>query len=87
ADIYSIGLVIYEIIFEQEPFYNLTTYDQLQQQVGEAGLTPDIPDCMKIDPKLEQLMKSSWSFDPSRRPEVKELLETLEETVHIYSQE
>ena len=87
ADVYSLGLVIYEVIFEQEPFYNLTTNDQLQKQVGEAGVTPDIPDCMKIDGKIEQLMKSSWSFDPSRRPEVQELLDSLENTAHIYSQE
>ncbi|MEW8546843.1 MAG: protein kinase [Candidatus Thiodiazotropha sp.] len=86
ADVYSLGLVIYEVIFEEEPFYNFT-YDQLQKQVGEAGVTPSIPDCMSIDWKLEQLMKSSWGFDPSRRPEVKELLETFEKTEQIYSQE
>ena len=48
ADIYSLALIIYEVMFEDEPFYNMT-FAQLQKQVGVGGKTPDIPDNVTID--------------------------------------
>lgn len=86
ADVYSLSLIVYEVIFEEEPFYDYT-YPQLQKQVGEAGVTPDIPDGTEIDGKLQQLLRRSWSFDSLRRPKAKELFDSFETASHIYLQQ
>ena len=76
ADIYSLALIIYEVMIEEEPFYNMN-YAQLRKQVGDGGRTPDIPDDVALDGDLEKVMKACWHFDPHKRPDVEEVLDVL----------
>ena len=78
ADIYSLALIIYEVMIEGEPFYNMN-YAQLRKQVGDGGRTPDIPDDVTLDGDLEKVMKACWHFDPHKRPDVEEVLDVLTE--------
>ena len=76
ADIYSLALIIYEVMTEEEPFYNMS-YIQLQRQVGDGGRTPAIPDDVTLDGDLQEIMEACWNFDPQKRPHVEDVLDVL----------
>eukprot|EP00359_Climacostomum_virens_P003246 CAMPEP_0204902322 /NCGR_PEP_ID=MMETSP1397-20131031/3604_1 /ASSEMBLY_ACC=CAM_ASM_000891 /TAXON_ID=49980 /ORGANISM="Climacostomum Climacostomum virens, Strain Stock W-24" /LENGTH=343 /DNA_ID=CAMNT_0052070815 /DNA_START=628 /DNA_END=1655 /DNA_ORIENTATION=+ len=64
-DIYSFGMILWELFSEQEPFPGLSR-KRLQQMICQEGFRPEIPN--RIDEELAQLMKSCWNVEPLRRP-------------------
>ncbi len=42
VDMWAFGLVVFEILYEEEPYYNLK-FQQLRQYVGEQEKGPQIP--------------------------------------------
>ncbi|KAK3597292.1 hypothetical protein CHS0354_010924 [Potamilus streckersoni] len=70
ADSYSLSLIIYEVICEEEPFYDFT-YAQMRKQVGEKGAVPEFPVDIKIDSAVQRMIRLCWSFKPEKRPIVK----------------
>ncbi|XP_012555323.2 dual specificity protein kinase splB [Hydra vulgaris] len=83
CDIYSLSLIFFEIIYEEEPFNNLS-YAQLQKQVGENGLTPDIPSNVSVDQDISNLMKACWKFSPVQRPKINEIEKKVNHFTRIY---
>ena len=83
ADIYSLSLIIYEVVFEEEPFYSFS-YAQLRQQVGEKGRTPDIPDKIKVHKKFVKMIHWCWDFDPYQRPEIGEVYDFFADVSSLY---
>ena len=83
SDVYSLGLIFFEVIYEEEPFYDMT-YAQLQKQVGDAGKTPKLSADFNVDETIKLAMTKCWLFDPSKRPDIKELAETLKNTSSLY---
>ncbi|KAK3597293.1 hypothetical protein CHS0354_010925 [Potamilus streckersoni] len=72
ADSYSLSLIIYEVICEEEPFYDFT-YAQLRKQVGRKGEVPQFPIDIKIDGAILRMIHMCWSFNPEERPIVKDI--------------
>jgi serine/threonine protein kinase len=85
SDIYSYSLVVFEVICEDEPFYNLN-YQQLKKQVGELYLIPDIPPDISISPSVFLLMKKCWDRDVSKRPTAKQFVDQALRIDHLYEQ-
>lgn len=85
SDIYSYSLVVFEVICEDEPFYNLN-YQQLKKQVGELCLLPDIPNDISISPSVFRLMKKCWDRDASKRPTAKQFVDQALRIDHLYEQ-
>ncbi|VDI23566.1 Hypothetical predicted protein [Mytilus galloprovincialis] len=48
ADMFSLSLISFEVVFEEEPFYSLNL-TQMMKQVGEQGVTPDMPVEVPVD--------------------------------------
>ncbi|CAI2168583.1 3094_t:CDS:2 [Funneliformis geosporum] len=70
SDIYSIGILMWEISFEQSPFIGFDDNLDLTLKIIN-GMRPRI--ISNIPLKYEQLMKQCWDADPLKRP----CLETL----------
>ncbi|XP_063438657.1 uncharacterized protein LOC134719596 [Mytilus trossulus] len=85
ADIYSLSLIGFEVVFEEEPFYNLNL-TQLMKQVGEQGVTPDIPDEVPVDENIINLIKSCWNRDATGRPSAKQFTDKLSLIRYIYKE-
>lgn len=86
ADMYSLGLVLFETIFREEPYHDFTAI-QLQQQVGKNGVTPEISEDILVDDDVLTAIKQTWSFEPKMRPSAREISDTLNRTVCIFTEE
>lgn len=73
-DVFSFGIILWEIISEQEPFpdYSLK---KLKELVGAQGYRPALSECGVED--IEELVKSCWNTDPTHRPSFNLVFSTL----------
>ncbi|WAR19713.1 CTR1-like protein [Mya arenaria] len=85
ADIWSLGLIIYETIFEEEPFVNLS-FIQLKVQVGEKHLIPDMDDDVIINPDVKEALLQTWKSEPGDRIEIGKLTEVVESAQYVFVQ-
>ncbi|XP_052766094.1 uncharacterized protein LOC128207294 [Mya arenaria] len=85
ADIWSLGLVIFETIFDEEPFYNLSLI-QLKKQVGEKRLKPEINDDIIVNPDVMAALFQTWRNAPRDRIDIGELTEVVELAQYLYVQ-
>ncbi|XVF84956.1 hypothetical protein PTKIN_Ptkin17bG0081000 [Pterospermum kingtungense] len=75
CDVYSFGICLWEIYCCDTPYPNLKL-SELTSAVLYQNLRPEIP---KHCPEaLADLMKQSWDRDPSKRPEMEEVVWMLE---------
>lgn len=69
ADVYSMSVVAWELICQEEPFSGLNIH-QLQRRVmgGEGEVELEIPDDVDISGGLLSLLKECWSKNANKRP-------------------
>jgi serine/threonine protein kinase len=72
ADIYSFGIIMWEMISGVPAFYNVPHDFNLSLGICK-GLRPKI--VYDTEPEYVELMKRCWDSDPSKRPTAKELFE------------
>ncbi len=70
TDIYSLAIVVFEVIAEEEPFDGLNL-KQLEKNVG-SGDTRPTSDVTAIDLLVKALLDNCWNNLPSKRPKAKE---------------
>ncbi|KAF0527639.1 serine/threonine protein kinase [Gigaspora margarita] len=74
TDIYSLGLLMWEITSGRQPFENIKDYRTLASIIGK-GERPDIVDGT---PKCyEELMCRCWCNNPDERPKAKDVIDIL----------
>lgn len=73
-DVYSFGMILWEIMTEQEPFpdYSLK---KLKEMVGEQGYRPALEE-FEV-PGVQELIKSCWNINPQSRPTFHLVFSTL----------
>lgn len=75
ADVFSFGIVMWELLTGQLPYSSLTP---LQAAVGvvQKDLRPLIP--KNSHPRLAELLERCWQQDPTQRPDFSEIIEILQ---------
>src|SRR5436189_1421116 len=75
SDIYSIGMLMWEISSGQPPFVNKHNYDLAIKIVN--GMRPKIMSGTPLEYK--KLMEQCWDADPTKRPDAETLLDKATE--------
>ena len=68
TDVYSLSLVIYQVLAEQEPFDDLD-YHQLIKYVGEGNLRPTL-DGTDVTKPVKELLAKGWAKEAAQRPDI-----------------
>ena len=81
ADIYSLAVVAFEVVAEEEPFEGLSV-KQLESNVGRGDLRPT--SSVALSPKLSDLLKRSWEGTAQKRPGAAEFIRKLHDICDLY---
>lgn len=79
SDVYSFGIVLWEILTRQEPFSQFRALDEFRQAVCVRHERPTIPPDT-LD-SLRRLIERCWDKDPARRPTFREIVVALEHII------
>ncbi|PKC01777.1 kinase-like protein, partial [Rhizophagus irregularis] len=74
ADVYSLGMIMWELTTGCKPFSNVKHDHSLIYKILDGKrpkITKDTPEC------YANLMKSCWDPDPKKRPSIKEIRKTF----------
>lgn len=75
ADVYSFGMVLWEMKTAKEPFPEVTSFVELKKLVCDKKKRPDIP---QDTPRwLKDLMKACWAHNPKKRPSFDDIHKAL----------
>jgi len=77
SDVYSYGIVLWEIVTLQEPFPHMHSYTEFRKAVCRYHERPPIPD--NTHPTLAALIANCWDPDPTKRPSFEQILPILDQ--------
>ena len=75
SDVYSFGLVVYNIMTCNHPFDNFSIPKELKQAICDEGKRPEF--VVPVAKVYRSLIERCWSQDPKSRPTFDEILEEL----------
>ncbi|KAK6023360.1 kinase domain protein [Ostertagia ostertagi] len=78
SDVYSFGIVMYEVLSSSLPYTNINNRDQILFMVGRGYLRPDVSKIRSDTPKpLLALYERCIKYNRNERPEFSEVLDKL----------
>lgn len=79
VDVYSFGIVLFELITRKDPFSDQEDLSLIEfQTLVSEGLRPVVPDGCDIPDGFEMLMKRCWDGTPDKRPSFTEIAAELQ---------
>jgi len=79
SDVYSFGIVLWEILTRQEPFSQFRALDEFRTAVCVRHERPIIP-ADALD-SLHRLIEKCWDKEPARRPTFREIVAALDHII------
>lgn len=79
SDVYSFGIVLFELFSCQLPYFNINNKDQIIFMVGRGQLKPDLERCRTDSPRaMLRLIENCIAFKKEERPLFQQITATLE---------
>jgi len=79
ADIWSFGVVVWEILECEKPFHEISSNNDVMRKVCNEGFRLERPTRIEIPDRLWEIVQSCWLVDPKQRPTFQELYKQLGE--------
>ena len=79
ADVYSFGVILWELVSESEPFRGVHHFQVLK--LVSSGERPTIPS--DAHPVLKELIQACWAQNPSSRPVFTDIILILEDLMKL----
>jgi len=79
SDIYSFGIVLWEIMSGEEPFAEHNDYATFKNAITKLGERPKIP--ANVNQNLAKLMETCWQADPKKRPSFLQIMLILDSII------
>ncbi|KAJ5076861.1 serine/threonine-protein kinase sty8-like [Anaeramoeba ignava] len=82
VDVYSYGLVLWEMVFRDIPYKKLLMdvgREEFRSKVGFDKPTLKLPKKKYLPDEMIDLLARCWDYNPNNRPEFSEICETLKE--------
>jgi serine/threonine protein kinase len=79
ADIYSYGIVLWEILTRKEPFEDHDSYNTFVRAVCDNKERPPMPS--DLHSSLKKVLDICWHEDATKRPTFAEILDMLEDAM------
>ena len=77
ADVYSYGIVLWEILAREPPFATYKPLQIAQKVVKEGERPPESKIPKDCPPELIVIMKACWDQDPNKRPPFELIIQAL----------
>jgi len=74
ADVYSYGVILWEILHRKQPWEDIRFINEIEQKVKKGERPPILGEC---PPAYAELVSLCWTQDPTKRPPFKEIFERL----------
>ncbi|KAL6077557.1 serine/threonine-protein kinase STY13 [Balamuthia mandrillaris] len=79
ADVYSFGIVLWELLTREQPFAGVTSIEALKKAVCDDSVRPTIPKSCPI--ALRDLIEACWRSEPGKRPTFQQMLPKFDEII------